>query len=295
MKRSRWILLATIAVLMAGFVTAGPATGAKALAFGGQPADAEKGLAITTVKFDASDGTATGPFVTVIASSNTRVTVSITGGSALQTVRADGNGVATFENLTIGTPGTYTLTATANGFDPSPASSSFRIFDSVDTCGGQSTTCNAPTGTLKDNRLVASFTGTSTSGGILASSIGIEGAPTCTGDGSYFNSLPGVVSAYWTNIDGEIVVTLTVSKSYDQEQANNGANFYQVCFTYDDIRLPNGDPKTFTDRYGNENVTTGFLRDCGPKIGPPCVQSRSKDNKGNVKLVLRIPEDMKMR
>src|SRR5206468_6413232 len=132
-------------------------------------------------------------YVTVLASANTRVTVSITGGAALQTVRANGDGVAIFDNLTIDTPGTYTLTATANGYDASPASSSFRIFDSVSTCGGSSATCHSPTGNLKNNNLVADFTGTSASGGLLATSIDIEGAPTCTGDGSYCNSLPGVV------------------------------------------------------------------------------------------------------
>ena len=292
MKRSRLLLLAITGALLVGVVAAGPASGAN-LVFGNQPADSQKGLVITSTKFDANQGGIDGPLVTVLAPANTSVTVSITGGSALQTVVADGNGVATFDNLKIGTPGTYTLTATASGLNSSATSNSFRIFDSVATCNPNVGPCHAPTGSLKNNDLIADFTGSSVSGGILATSIGIESAPTCSAPaGTPYNPLPGVVSAYWTNLNGFVNVTLTVSKAYDQRQSNNGVSFYQICFTYDDIKDVNGNPKTFADRYTGAQVTSGFLPDCGPKVGPPCVVSRNKTN-GQPIITLRIPEDMR--
>jgi len=286
MMRSRWLLLGMAAALMLGFF-AGPASAAKTLTFSNQPADAVKGQAITTVALDALDGTLSGDSIQVLAASNTRVTLtSVPASSLSKTVRADGNGVATFTNISIGAPGTYVLRATASGSDPA-TSNSFRVFDAGKACDSSSPLCDPSTGVLTNKGMTAKVAGTSTGSGVVAVSLGIESAPVCPGDGPQYNHGPSVVSSFWNNINGEIVITMTISKAWDQQQSNNGASFYQVCFTYDIAG------KTFTDKFGTPNVTTGLLPDCGPKQGPPCVQSKSKDQKGNVLIVIRVLEDAK--
>jgi len=287
MKRSRWLLLGMAAVVMVGMFAV-PASAAKTLTFLTQPAHAVKNQTITNVQMDAADGTLNGALVQVLAGANTRVTLTSAPASSLsRTVRADGDGVATFSGISIGTPGTYSLVASANSFD-SATSNSFLIFDSGEACSGNAV-CDPATGALTNAGMIAQAAGRSAAGGIVGMGLDIQSAPVCPGDDpALFNHGPSVVTAFWDGIDGEVVVTLTISKAWDQLQANNGASFYQVCFTYDIAG------KTFTDRFGNV-VEVGLLPDCAPGQGPPCVQSRTKDRKGNVKIVIRSLSDPKIR
>jgi phospholipase C len=73
-----------------------------------------------------------------------------------------------------------------------------------------------------------------------------------------------------------------VAKEIDQQQPNNGVAHYQVCLLSPDA--------PFTDRFGNQDVTLGFLPDCGPPapLGPPCVQSKTKSQGGNVLIVVEF-------
>lgn len=288
MKRSRWLLLCLVTIFLVGLI-ATPSSAAKVLAFSTQPADAVKNQTITTLDLDALDGTINGSFVQVVAEQNVRVTVTSVPSGVSRTVRAGADGVATFSNLSIGTPGTYTLTASAGGGWDSATSNSFRVFDSGEACGGSNATCDPVTGNLNANNETAKVSGNSNGDGVVGVALNIESAPVCPGDNeTEFNHGPGVLSAFWDNIAGEVVITLTISKAWDQLQPRNGASFYQVCFTYDQPG------KTFTDKFGSV-VETGLLPDCGPQTGVPCIQSRSKNNKGNVVIVVRSPVDAKCR
>ncbi|MFY9587269.1 MAG: carboxypeptidase-like regulatory domain-containing protein [Actinomycetota bacterium] len=288
MKRSRWLLVGLVTIFIIGLLAA-PSSAAKALSFVTQPSDAIRNQTITTLPLDALDGTVDGAAIQVLASSNTRVTLSSVPSGTSQTVRAGADGIARFPSFSIGTPGTYTLVATANGFDPTPASSSFRIFDAGEACSGGGT-CDPSTGNLNANNETAKVAGTSNGGGVVGVALNIESAPVCAGDSdTEFNHGPGVLSAFWNNIGGQVTITLTISKAWDQIQPRNGASFYQVCFTYDQPGKP-----PFTDKFGNL-VETGLLPDCGPSVGPPCIASRNKNNKGNVVIVVRSPVDAKCR
>jgi hypothetical protein len=286
MKRSRCVLSAMAAVLTLGLFTAAPTSAASTLTFTTPPADALKTQPITGTPLDALDGTVDGPFVAVQGTPNSTVTLTSSPASfAPTTVATDGNGVATFTSISIATPGTYTLTATSPNKSPA-TSSPFRIFDAGDACGNSDPTCDPSTGTLANKGEITKVAGNpTTGGGVIAVALDIESAPVCNGDGPQYNHGPSVVSAFWENIDGDVIITQTISKEWDQLQSNNGASFYQVCFTYDIAG------KTFTDKFGNQNVTTGLLPDCGPKQGSPCVKSRTKDKKGNVIIVIRVKED----
>jgi hypothetical protein len=70
------------------------------------------------------------------------------------------------------------------------------------------------------------------------------------------------------------------------QQANNGAAFYQVCYE---------SPTAFKDRFNN-TVNLGWLPDCKNVSNvPPCVQSITKDNAGNVlEKVLLPPGDPRL-
>lgn len=292
MMRRTVLRLIVAATLVTGsmLIGAAPAPAAKTLTFGNQPADSQKNKPITATQFDANDNVIDGPYVTVQAGANTRVTVAIDGGANLQTVRADGNGVATFTSLSIATPAVYTLKATASGWDPG-FSNSFRIFDTVVTCSSNSPHCDTgAVGSLGANDMTAQVEGTAASPGLVAASLGIEDIDCPDFDPATMTALPTTVSMFWENLSGEVVITLTIDKEYDHSQTNNGANFYQICFTYDIAG------KTFKPRGwqpGDSEVTVGLLPDCSPRQGPACIESRSKDKKGNVLLVVRVFEDAK--
>jgi hypothetical protein len=286
MKRSRWLLLGIVAMFTVTLLAA-PASAAKALSFVTQPDDAIRNQTITTLPLDALDGTIDGSFIQVLADNNVRVTLTSVPSGLSKTARAGADGIATFSTASIGTPGTFTLVASANGWDPA-TSDSFRIFDSGEACSGGAV-CDPLTGSLNANNETAKVAGASNGGGVVGVALNIESAPVCPGDSdTEFNHGPGVLSAFWDNIGGEVTITLTISKAWDQIQPRNGASFYQVCFTYDQSG------KTFPDKFGNV-VETGLLPDCGPSVGPPCIVSRNKNNKGNVVIVVRSPVDAKCR
>ena len=289
MKRSRWLLLGMAAVLLAGMF-ASPVGAAETLTFVTQPANAVRGQTITTVHLDLTDGTVDGSFIQVLTAPNRRVNLTSVPASSLnKTVLSDGAGLATFTDISISAPGLYTLKATTTPTVPPATSNQFKIFDAGEACDSSTPLCDPITGSLGNRGMTAKAAGTSSDNGVIGVSLNIESAPVCPGDDpALYNHGPSVVSAFWEHIDSEVVITLTISKAWDQDQPQNGAAFYQVCFTYDIVG------KTFKDKFGN-TVEVGLLPDCGPRQGPPCVQSRTKDQKGNVKIVIRSLTDPKIR
>ena len=287
MKTPRWLGFAFISIFVLGSLAIGVGTSpaASSVSFVVAPADAVKTQAITGTDLDQLDGTVDGPYVAVQGTPNNTITLTSNPAGISTSQATDGNGVATFTSLSLATPGTYTLTASAPNKGPA-TSASFHIFDTGDSCPNQGSKCDPSTGTLANRGMKADLAGTSAGGGVIGIGLDIESAPVCAGDGPQYNHGPSVLSAFWQNIAGEVVTTITISKEWDQIQSNNGVSFYQVCFTYDITG------KTFKDKFGN-NVTVGLLPDCTKKQGAPCVKSRTKDNKGNVLLVTRIKEDMR--
>lgn len=290
MKRSRWLLLTLSAVLLLGALAGAPASAAKSVTFLTQPANTLMGQTITAASLDEVDGTVDGPYVQVQATPNTTVTLTSSPAGLNEMVMADGSGVATFTSISIATPGQYTVTASSPQWDPA-TSNSFLVLETADACSGNSK-CDTTVGTLAGpTGETARVVGTPDGSGVVGVAKDIQSLGTCPGDSdTLFNHGPSVISAFWENMDGEVIITLTISKAWDQFQPQNGASFYQVCFTYDLI-LENGQPKTFKDKFG-DTVVTGLLPDCGkPDQGPACVKSRTKDKKGNVLIVIRALED----
>jgi hypothetical protein len=293
MKRSRWLLLTLSAVLLLGVLAAAPASAAKSVTFVTQPAATLMGQTITSVSLDQVDGTVDGPFVQVQAVPNSTVNLTSNPAGLNASAISDGSGIATFtgiSGISLATPGEYTLTASSSQWGPA-TSSSFLVLETAAACSGNSK-CDTTVGTLAGpTGETARIVGTPEGSGVVGAAKDIESLGTCPGDSdTQFNHGPSVISAFWENMDGEVIITLTISKAWDQTQPQNGASFYQVCFTYDLI-LENGQPKTFEDKFG-ETVVTGLLPDCGrPDQGPACVKSRTKDKKGNVLIVIRALED----
>ena len=60
---------------------------------------------------------------------------------------------------------------------------------------------------------------------------------------------------------------------------NNGAAFYQVCYSSD---------TAFVNRSGNV-VNTGLLPDCNAATPPPCVVSITKDKAGQIVEKVSVP------
>jgi hypothetical protein len=268
---------------------------ATALRFFTQPAGAEKTAVISSVAFN-TDGVTNPIQVEVIDSSGNRVTSStasismaigndpnqsevppqtavLTGTNPVSAV----NGVASFTNLKIDKSGTgYTIVASSTGLT-SVTSNAFNVVDDAAACSG---TCNA-SATVPNLNIQAS--GTST-GGFLLLSVG--GAPLSCGDS--YNHLPDTVTIDQFNYDGQgnKVVTLRVSKQFDQSQPNNGVSFYEICYERPASAGPfptlNGGTSTC-----DANVCFGLLPDpCG---AAPCIQKKSKNKAGDVLITLLLP------
>ena len=287
------------------------------LAFFEQPGDTSVDVAIP-----GKDGSA-GPKVAivdgageVIKSASASITISLAedhpDGAKLHgdPTRKTNDGVATFAGLSIDKAGTYTLTASAVGY-LEVDSESFEVFAFGDTCeAGQqcSTTLNGDNGST-----LLSGTAVDGTGALVGSSVANDDTAICGAvdgddnpvdyDVDDYSYLPNQVTIGGTNLENKLG-EFTVSKQYDQQQANNGVAFYQVCAeplapftefsTFVDIFgnvVVNPDDTTnltaldFLDADGNikkgaEFQTSGFLPDCSGADDTPCVESRVKRGGG---------------
>ena len=76
------------------------------------------------------------------------------------------------------------------------------------------------------------------------------------------------------------MVVVTIAKQAVQQTPNNGASFYAVCYS---------SATPFTDVNGN-SVTTGLLPTCkSTALVPPCVNSITKDNGGQIVETISVP------
>lgn len=224
-------------------------------------------------------------------------------------------GIATFDDLEVDTAGTYTLTASADGY-LDVESEGFEVFAFGTTCeeGDRCTT------TLKDDgnngSTLLSGTAVGSTGALIGNSVSQAGAIEACGavdgngqpvdyDVDDYSYIPSQVTFGGTNLVDKLV-EFRVSRQYDQRQTNNGVAFYQVCA---EPLAPFTASSTFVDIFGNvvvnpddvdnlhtlgfldedgnikddaEFQTSGFLPDCASADDTPCVESRVKRNGGPV-------------
>jgi hypothetical protein len=282
------------------------------LKFVEQPGDTSVGVAIP-----GADGRA-GPRVAivddegdVITGASATITIARTDDGSLAGTKTQTttDGVAIFDDLTIDEAGVYTLTASADGF-LDVESEGFEVFAFGDTClvGEECTT------TLNDDKNGSTLlTGTAFggTGALLGNSVSqagdIQACGAVDGNGdpveydlADYSYLPNQVTIGGTNLADKLV-EFTVSKQYDQQQANNGVSFYQVCA---EPLAPFTEFSTFVDIFGNivvnpadatniaklvalgfdpaEFQSSGFLPDCASADDTPCVESRVKRGGGPV-------------
>jgi len=295
-----------------------------------QPADALINTAITSEPFGAGSpvavqvqkagpgGVPTGTPVAVSdtivlsavnAPTNSASTVGLPNSSA----NTNGTPTATFSTLEADTAGSYRLAATdisntrgvIGGLSTTPTSGSgsspyFTIFDDLQPC----TTCTV--GNSNHETVVVSAP---SANGELASSLGADNKDkflTQNGTLSDCGASPKLKAQFGPNVtqlggtlSGAPADTKTVTLTYDQtyvnEQSNNGASFYQVCY-----QPAVGD--SFQD-INNQTVTgpaVGLLPyPCGSTTKPfskltpvsaLCIASKTKNTgSGTVTIILTLP------
>jgi hypothetical protein len=191
-------------------------------------------------------------------------------------------GVASFGNLSIDAPGTYTLRATSAGLSAA-TSSTFRV-DQVAVACIEDVTCSASIANGSTTFNVTAPGNAGTDAGLLVLDNGVGVAIDCSGY-TELTATPTVIDGP----DRAKTVTSTIDKRVMNAQPNNGASFLQMCF---------GAPYTFATRPGStltgvdtngdsvDDFFYGLLPDCGVA---PCVSSRNKTNAGDGVIVTQAP------
>lgn len=258
-------------------------SGACSLRFTTEPQDARTGQHITGTDFDPT-GPAIG--VEVVDGSGARVTSSsaaITTGigtaggagtlSGTTTVSA-ASGLASFGDLSIDAPGTYTLSATSPGIT-SATSDPFVIQQVAVNCI-EDIDC---TGSLSNGKLSATataFANNQVDSGFLQMSLDSGFEPDCAGYTEF--------SADWATVIGPNRtkdVTFTIAKKVMNASPNNGVSFLQMCVAapFPFAVRPGTTLQSFdTDDVPGPDTFVGLLPDCGTA---PCVESRHKVGSGD--------------
>lgn len=262
-----------------------------ALRFVTQPANARVGDVISGTAGDPS-----GPPVSVevvdgngsrVTTATDAVTIALGAGSdpgpltGTLTVNASA-GLATFGDLRIGSPGGYTLSASATGLTGA-TSNPFRV-DTVLSACFEDLVCSGSASTSGTTANVSAFPdAASPDAGFLALSFNAGASIDCAG---YAELSPDTALLTVSSPNRTKTATMTISKKLMMQDTNNGAAFLQFCF---------GSPNPFPTKSGAispqqgtfdwdsdgtpDPVYVGLLPDCGV-AAPPCVVSRNKDKAG---------------
>jgi Domain of unknown function DUF11 len=269
-------------------------SGACALHFFVQPADARVGQQITGSPFDPASATKLS--VEVVDGSGARVTsstVSITlaldassagvGVLSGTTTRAAVAGLATFTGLSIDQPGTYALQATSPGLTAA-TSNAFHVEQLAVPCI-EDVACSA---TLANKQTSGTITAPGNSGvdrGFLTLSYGVGNPVDCSSFG-YTQITSAGSTLVLTGPDRTKTLVDTINKATMNASANNGAGQMQMCY---------GAPYSFLTRSGELSQPVGgitpawyvgLLPDCG---SPPCVSARNKDQSGQGVITVLVP------
>jgi hypothetical protein len=258
-----------------------------------EPADAAINTTITSTPFNTPTGTSVQ--VEVLDGSNHRVTSStapisvainsqqpggtgtLSGGGSQNAVA----GVASFSSLKIDTHGIYTLIATSPGIT-SDVSGPLTIWDSAQACAADKS-CSTTLGDV--NTYQTQFSGTSTTSGFLLLTLGQDPKSSLPCSSS-FNYAPSVTTGatYLFTANGNKKIVSLIDKTVDQLQPNNGVSFYRVCFESDDITF------TYPGNVVHPMGTAFILPDCKSVANtPPCVNSITKTNAGDVIETITLP------
>lgn len=275
-----------------------PVSGACALRFATQPANAEAGAVITGAPYDEA-----GPRVAVeavdgagarITGWSQPVTLALALGSGLGTLsggtaNATG-GRAEFPGLRLDAPGWYRLTATSGPLATAAPSAAFRIDTEAAVCV-EDLVCAAEASTGRSELLVTGLPNGNADAGLLTLSFGAGLALDCVG----YEELTGGTALFGVTGGRTKTARLQVDKREMTALPNNGASFLELCF---------GAPDPFTTKSGVpaavvgdfdwdgdgavEPVYRGLLADCGV-VAAPCVSKRQKVGSGDGVIEALLP------
>lgn len=213
-------------------------------------------------------------------------------------------GVATFPDLSIDTPGLYTLKASTAADSDTPLSDGFMVADTVATCDG-------PGCSFTETREPHTYTATpeqGSPGARWASSVNLPGvriscdfAPFDYPDERQPNTI------WYSYDDGDTrspkTIVIVIDKAIVDQTTDNGTSDYRVCYS---------SPVPFTDRTGKlakpdpwddgpsayfgTTWFTGLLPDCDPNDPvAPCVLGWTDDGGNRVGTFLAPPGDPSFR
>jgi hypothetical protein len=213
-------------------------------------------------------------------------------------------GVATFTDLSIDTPGLYTLKASSAADSDTPLSDGFMVADSVATCDG-------PGCSFTETREPHTYTATpeqGSAGARWASSVNLPGVRISCDFAPFDYPDERQPNAIWYSYDDGDTrspkkIVIVIDKAIVGETQDNGTSEYRVCYS---------SPVPFTDRTGElarpdpwedgpsayfgTTWFTGLLPDCDEKDPvAPCVLSWTDDGGNRVGTFLAPPGDPSFR
>jgi hypothetical protein len=200
-------------------------------------------------------------------------------------------GVASFSDLALSAPGTYTLQASSPGLAPA-TSTTFRI-DTVAAFCAEDVSCSSATGVgLTTAAVTALSTAAIADAGFLTMSFNAGPSIDCAG---YDEVSADTALVDFSSPNRTKQATLTFDKKLMALTPNNGASFLEFCF---------GSPAPFPTKAGGlsaqqgsfdwngdgtaEPLYAGLLPDCGA-AAPPCVTARKKVGAGDGQISALIP------
>ena len=213
-------------------------------------------------------------------------------------------GVATFPDLSIDTPGLYTLKASSAADSDTPLSDGFMVADTVATCDG-------PDCSFTEIREPHTYTATpeeGSAGARWASSVNLPGVRISCDFAPFDYPDERQPNAIWYSYDdGDTrspkTILIVIDKAIVDQTPDNGTSDYRVCYS---------SPVPFTDRTGEPAKPdpwddgpsayfgttwfTGLLPDCDPNDPvAPCVLGWTDDGGNRVGTFLAPPGDPSFR
>jgi hypothetical protein len=213
-------------------------------------------------------------------------------------------GVATFPDLSIDTPGLYTLKASSAADSDTPLSDGFMVADTVATCDG-------PGCSFTETREPHTYTATpeqGSAGARWASSVNLPGVRISCDFAPFDYPDERQPNAIWYSYDdGDTrspkTIVIVIDKAIVDQTTDNGTSDYRVCYS---------SPVPFTDRTGEPAKPdpwddgpsayfgttwfTGLLPDCDPNDPvAPCVLGWTDDGGNRVGTFLAPPGDPSFR
>jgi hypothetical protein len=94
---------------------------------------------------------------------------------------------------------------------------------------------------------------------------------------------------------GVFSATLEISKNAVQASGHTGASTWQICYADTSPFTPRPGTTSGTSVIGGVTYYTGLLPDCSSSQPAPCVQSRNKDNAGDVVITFLAAGDLVFR